>query len=124
MFPSHVYVPEERLFDIRYYMGKVKCKVILQGGKKHYIEWLESGMTGNNQQGYKEVFAGGKDICPSRMLYRKRKAKSLGLCQICDKDMFLHEWTCETQNSAGVHRHIHLKCYFEEIGERVPGEPI
>ena len=61
------------LTDIRYYMGRIKCRIRHHNGKKALIVWLDVGRVGNKTEGYKEVNSLETDIVPIRMCWRKKK---------------------------------------------------
>lgn len=61
------------MIDIRYYMGKLKCKIVAKSKKKALVEWLEVGVIGNTTEGHKRTLIGFRDIVPIRMCWRKRK---------------------------------------------------
>lgn len=64
---------ENRYYEIRYYLGKIKCKIIFHSERKCLIKYLENGLVGNKKVGYKEVNKYDKDITLTRFLWKKRK---------------------------------------------------
>lgn len=58
--------------NIRYYRGKIKCRIIKHGGKKAIIEYLESGITGPRSSP-KAVKQGDKDLVLIRHCFHDKK---------------------------------------------------
>lgn len=64
---------------MRYYRGKIKCRILAKEGNKAYIMYLGRGKVGNKKEGYKEVRIGDLDITMIRNCWKKRKEKKGGL---------------------------------------------
>lgn len=58
---------------IRYYMGKIRGLILMTSGRKALFSYLEEGVVGSKELGYKHVKTGNSDIIPIRMLWKKRR---------------------------------------------------